>query len=365
MQINKITFLNQSNKTFKQNTKAVSNNSTNDFSFSSASASALKSMNTLSFKGDFNLRYIKNLENEIMAKAMNVNAHASNVELEADNLQLQASWLYDCALYEFERLATAKSGKINHAWGGKDVEVLSQENVDGRILPSRIAKYNSDGEINFEACFDDGRLSRVFVNKQDNSKDVYVFNKNTAKLESATIGKTDSGFEEEYTFGFADNEVVTYKKGFQYLDGNKRHTDEIMTFDLDENNKTRLSYYQKNRVQYLADTIETGETFFFDDADNTIYHGGYKKTPNGAIEQKETLIFGRYGVQEYQQGFRQLEDGTKVYLPKMKKSDAYDVITVLDYGYTLKPDGELIRKTYIENQGGIYHQLMRWLGFLS
>ena len=44
---------------------------------------------------------------------------------------------------------------------------------------SEFAKYTADGDINFEALFEEGKLSYVFVHNSDASKNIYEFDKNT------------------------------------------------------------------------------------------------------------------------------------------------------------------------------------------
>ncbi len=319
---------------------------------------------SVSFKGDFTYNYINKRGSEIFLNAMEIQAHARNVELEAANQQTQAVWLKDCAIYEFERAAISNDGKINHSWGGKDVEVLSSEVVDGRILPRKIAKYNADGDIHFEAVFSEGRISQAFVHNFDGSKDVFEFNK-TGKLSKMISGKTPTSFDAEYVYNPANSELLNYKAGCKLDEDSKKTTKEIMTFSLDDNDKAELTYYQKDRVQYLGEILEVGDTYFFDDFDEFSFQEGYKKSPNGVVEQGETFVMDKTTVQEYEQGFKQLEDGTKIHLPKMKTANNGCVVELIDYGYSEKPNGEIERNNRVEMQGGIYHVILRALGFLG
>ena len=319
---------------------------------------------SVSFKGEFTYNYINKRGSEIFLNAMEVQTHARNVELEAANQQTQAAWLKDCAIYEFERVAISKDGKINHSWGAKDVEVLSSEMVDGRILPRKIAKYNADGDIHFEAVFSEGRISQAFVHNFDGSKDVFEFDK-TGKLSKMISAKTPTSFDREYVYNLANSELLNYKAGYKLQEDGKKTTKEIMTFSLDDNDKAELVYCQKDRVQYLGEILEVGNTYFFDDFDEFSFQEGYKKSPNGVVEQGETFVMDKTTVQEYEQGFKQLEDGTKIHLPKMRTAHNGCVVELLDYGYSEKPNGEIERQNRVEMQGGIYHTILRMFGFLG
>lgn len=341
----------------------LQNNLKNSSNVQSYKTPTLKS-DSVSFGGEFTYNYINKRGSEIFLNAMEVQGHARNVELEAANYQTQAAWLKDCAIYEFERVAISKDGKINHSWGAKDVEVLSSEMVDGRILPRKIAKYTADGDINFEAVFSEGRLSHAFIHKIDGSKDIYEYDKN-GKLLKAITGKTPTSFDEEYVFNFANEELLSYRQGYKLHEDNKKTINEILTFSLDDNDKAELTYYQKDRVQYLGEILEVGDTYFFDDFDEFSFQEGYKKSPNGVVEQGETFVMDKTTVQEYEQGFKQLEDGTKIHLPKMKTAHNGCVVELLDYGYSEKPNGEIERQNRVEMRGGIYHTILRMFGFLG
>lgn len=322
-------------------------------------------VDSVTFGNNFTLNYIVKRADEIALKAMKVQLHAGNIELEAANQQDQATWLKDCVIYEFERVATSKDGKINHPWGEKDVETLSTEVVDDRVLPRKFAKYTADGDINFEALFEEGKLSYVFVHNSDASKNIYEFDKNTGKLKQVTLGKTPTSFEEEYVYSLLNDELLSYKKGYKLHDDNTKTIDEIMVFQLDENDRSELTYYQQNRVQRLGNILEVGETFFFDDYQEYTFQEGYKKSLDGSIEQGETISMNKNKIQEYEQGFKQLKDGTKIHLPKMKTSNSGCMIELLDYGYSEKPNGEIERNNRVEMRGGIYHIILRMLGFVG